>query len=45
MIKKKKTIKKKSQLNFYSLIIMKEKKTIKKKSQLNFYELIIIIII
>ena len=45
-----KNIKKKSQINFYVLIIiiirlmMKEKKTIKKKLQLNFYSLIIIII-
>ena len=43
--REKKRIKKKSQLNFYCLIIIIIKKTIKKKAQLNFYCLIIIIII
>ena len=52
MMKDKKTIKKKSQLNFYVtnnnynyMINDERQKKIKKKSQLNFYVLIIIIII
>ena len=46
MMKEKKTIKVKSQLNFYVLIIIKdEREKNDKKSQLNFYCLIIIIIV